>query len=190
MPNFIEKMTKEEINELPIAQYQGQLHIITTAEDAIIAAKHLERETLLGFDTETRPAYRKGESHPVAMIQLAGENDVYIFRINQFLIPQELTNIFSNPKILKSGVAIRDDIKGLQKIRKFEPAGFIELAQLAKDNKIQSFGLRGLAAITLGLRVSKGAKLTNWERPDLNKAQISYAATDAWVGREIYLKLK
>jgi ribonuclease D len=190
MSKYAEKMSKEDINLLPIAHYKGELHVITTTEDAIIASKHLSKELVLGFDTETRPAYKKGESYPVAMIQLTGENDNYIFRINQFELPEELTDLLSNASIVKAGVAIRDDIKGLQKIRNFEPGGFVELADMAKDNKIQSFGLRGLAAITLGLRVSKGAKLTNWERPDLNKSQLSYAATDSWIGREIYLELK
>jgi ribonuclease D len=186
---FQEKISKDEINLLPLAEFKGKMIVITNAEDAVAASLELSKEKIIGFDTETRPAYKKGESYPVAMIQLAGEFDVYIFRINQFMMPSELTNLLANPDIVKSGVAIRDDIKGLKKIRNFTPGGFVELADMAKDNKINSFGLRGLAAITLGVRISKGAKLTNWERSDLNKAQLTYAATDAWIGREIYLKL-
>lgn len=189
MNKFKDSMSKEEINLLPLGEFSGKIHLITNSKDADDAVKVLKRSKILGFDTETRPAYKKGESYNVSMIQLANEQDVFIFRINLFQITDSMLDLLSSEKIIKAGVAIRDDIKGINKLRNFEQGGFVELAQLAKENKINSFGLRGLAAITLGVRISKSAKLTNWEKRNLNHIQLKYAATDAWVGREIYLKL-
>lgn len=105
-------------------------------------------------------------------------------------MPDEIIQILSCPNIVKAGVAIRDDIKGLQKLSPFKAQGFVELADYVKDFGIEQFGLRSIAAVTLGIRISKGAKLTNWENTKLKPEQLKYAATDSWVGREIYLKLK
>lgn len=164
--------------------------LIKTASDAIIAASKLQSESILGFDTETRPSFKKGESYDVSLLQLTGTDCTYLFRLNFFEMPDEIIKILSSPDIIKAGVAIRDDIKGLQKLKPFKANGFIELADYVKEFGIEQFGLRSIAAITLDIRISKSAKLTNWENPKLRPEQLKYAATDSWVGREIYLKLK
>ena len=189
MSSFASVIKKEDINKLPLIECPLEIEIITTQEAAIKAAIELKKETHLGFDTETRPSFKKGESYKISLLQLSGEKKAYLFRVNLFDIPQELIDILTSEHIIKTGVAIRDDIKGLQKLKKFSPAGFVEIVDLVKEHKIQHFGLRAIAAITLNGRISKGAKLTNWENKVLTKAQIKYAATDAWVGREIYFKL-
>lgn len=177
---------KDQINMLPLAQFEGETIVIKSQDQAIKAIERLETASVIGFDTETRPAFNKGESYPVCMIQLYADNCAYIFRINYFSIPDQMLALFENSKILKVGVAIADDLKGLKKLRKFTPKGFVELAEIAKENGYKKLGLRSLSASVLGVRISKGAKLTNWEKDHLNSSQLNYAATDAWIGKELY----
>lgn len=183
-------MTKDEINQCPIQKYDGPVHIIRSEDELQKAVHQLKKEQILGFDTETRPAFRKGESYSPALIQLAGENQVFIFQIKHLGLPSPLMEILSNPDIIKAGVSINYDIAELRKVTEFEPAGFCDLGDIAKEIGIQNHGLRGLTAVLLGFRISKGASTSNWENNNLNTAQIIYAATDAWAGRELYLKLK
>jgi ribonuclease D len=189
MSGFIEKnhITKAEINELPMRQYEGPIHLCRTAGEAEAAAQKLLKETLLGFDTETRPAFRKGESYDPSVLQLATENEVYLFQIQQCGITPTLLQVLASPKIIKAGVAIDRDLSELRQMAHFEPAGFVELAHYAKEAKIKNLGLRGLTAILFGFRISKKEQVSNWARRDLTEAQQTYAATDAWLGRLIYL---
>jgi ribonuclease D len=154
------------------------------------AVRLLEQESILGFDTETRPAYRKGESYPPALLQLAGANEVFIFQLKFTGLPRLLIGILSNPDIVKAGVSLNYDIAELKNVVQFEPAGFVDIATLAKKHGIQNHGLRGLAAVLLGFRISKSAKTSNWASNELTPSQIIYAATDAWVGRELYLEMQ
>jgi ribonuclease D len=183
-------MQKDEINECPIRRYEGKVHLIRSASELPGAVSQLEKEGILGFDTETRPAYRKGESYPPALLQLAGENEVFIFQLRFTGLPHPLLGILSNPNIIKAGVSLNYDIRELRNLAQFEPGGFVDIGELAKKNGIQNHGLRGLAAVLLGFRISKSAKTTNWDRSELMPAQILYAATDAWVGRELYMEMQ
>jgi ribonuclease D len=189
MTDFSEKrhITKAEINALPMQQYDGTIHLCKTAEEAEAVAKKLLKETLLGFDTETRPAFRKGESYDPSLLQLATEDAVYLFQIQQCGLTPALLQVLSSPGIVKAGVAIDRDIAELQAMRPFEPAGFIELATCAKEARIKNLGLRGLTAILFGFRISKREQVSNWARKELTDSQMTYAATDAWLGRKIYL---
>jgi len=195
MNNKIEKnkvwkrLSKEEINEFPIRRYDGPIHIIRTENELLNAVKILKKETILGFDTETRPAFRKGEHYTPALLQLAGAEDVFLFQLKHTGLPKHLSDILADPNILKAGVSIDYDISELQGLSEFEPEGFIELGDRAKQLGIQNLGLRGLAAVVLGFRISKGASTSNWENNKLSQSQITYAATDAWVGRKLYKQL-
>lgn len=183
-------ITKEEINLFPQYKYPGTIELIDTAEAAIKATQLLKNELVLGFDTETRAAFKKGERYDVSLVQLATETHAYLFRINKFSMITELADIFANPNIIKTGIAVRDDIKGLKKLLPFEENNFIDLATVAKEKGFENFGLRALTAIFLKKRLSKKEKISNWERGQLTDGQIHYAASDAAVGYEIYQILK
>jgi ribonuclease D len=154
-----------------------------------VASRRIPRdETLLGFDTESRPSFRRGDNHPVALLQLAGAERVYLFQLQLLDNLDPILALLADPAIRKAGVAIRDDIRKLQELGGFAPGNFVEISDLSRQLEITNTGLRNLCAIFLGIRVSKGAQVTNWARPDLTSAQTSYAATDAWVSRLLYLK--
>ncbi len=184
------RMTKEQINAHPIGKYQGRIHVIQTPEQVEQAIRQLEKEKVLGFDTETRPTFRVGQSHLPAVLQLAAEQAVFIFQLRYCHLPKALCRLLANPKIIKAGVAWARDVQELNKLAPFEPAGFVDLGKLAKQAGCMNHGLRGLATLLLKFRVSKKSKTSNWAQRTLTRAQITYAATDAWVGRELYYKLQ
>ena len=186
MNKFYKKISKEAILDLPVKSFEGEIYLIENKKDVHYAIEELKNQTIIGFDTETRPAFRKGEFHHVALLQLATDEKSFLFRLNKIDLPRELTRILSDENIIKAGVAIRDDIKALQKINKFNPKSFIELQKYVDGFGIEDNGLKKITANVLGFRISKGARLTNWENNVLTTAQLKYAATDAWVSFEIY----
>ncbi len=186
---FKESITKEELTELPLRWFDGEIQIVEDLAQVDEVAKFLATQKVIGFDTETRPAFKKGVVNRVALLQLSTTDRAFLFRVNKMGLPQKIVKILSSPRIIKPGVAIRDDIKGLQVISKFNPKGFIELQDHAKEMGIQNFSLKKLTAIVLGFRISKSQQLSNWEAPTLTDAQKTYAATDAWAALEIYKSL-
>jgi len=183
------EISAEEINALPLHHYHGPIHLVRDEDAARAAVEALARHTVLGFDTESRPSFRRGESHPVAIVQLASADEVYIFQLRPLGGLGGLARLFSDPRILKVGVALDRDVAKMREIEPFEAAGFVDLAPLTTALGIRNNGLRGLAAIVLGYRITKGAQRTNWARDELAPSQLSYAAMDAWVGREIHRAL-
>jgi len=188
-PGFNRRMSQEEINEMPLRKYEGPVRVISSHDALVSAAQALKREAVLGFDTETKPAFAKGQRFPVALLQLAGRDVVYIFQLGRLEFPKMLQDILSESDIIKAGFAPEYDLKQLKELGEFAPAGFVDLGAVAKREGIKNHGLRGLAAVLLGFRISKQAQRSNWSRTTLSPAQISYAATDAWVSREIYFSL-
>jgi len=184
------KLTDEEINTLKQFIYEGPIHLVKTHKDTLAAVNVLAKETLLGFDIEKRPAFKKGVTYPPALLQLAGHDAVYIFQLHHTGLPAELTSLLSNPHIIKAGIAVARDIQELRELSEFQPEGFVDLGISAKNSGIQHHGLRGLAALMLEYRVSKSAKLTNWEKENLPAHALQYAATDAWMGMMIYKAMK
>lgn len=186
MSRYIKKISKEEINELPIISFPGEINVIEDERSCKKALKELSNELVLGFDTESRPSFKKGQQFPISLLQLSTVNRAYLFRLNKIPLTDGLIKILSNPKVVKAGVAIRDDIRGLQNLRDFSPAGFVELVDQAKSFGIQNYGLRAIAAIVLQGRISKKAQLSNWAKSSLDDTQLVYAATDAWIGHQLY----
>lgn len=179
-----------ESNILLKAKFPGEIIMINQDHEIPDALELLRLEPLIGFDTETRPAFSKGEVYQVSLLQLATPNHALLFRLHSLKDFSLLKLFFENDDIKKIGVAIRDDIRALQKTFPFEPKGFVELSEMAKTHNLKNFGLKGMTEEVLKLTLSKRAKLSNWEMKELKKDQIIYAATDAWIGREIYVALK
>ena len=180
------KISKAEINELPLIAWEGDIQILESPEEMEAAASILANESHLGFDTETRPSFKKGDYYPPALIQLATEHCVYLFRISETETFDPLLPILESPDILKTGVAIKDDVKELRAMEDFTPNGFVEIADITLKLGYENRGLRALAGLLLHGRISKAAQVTNWARPKLDNKQVRYAATDAWISREIY----
>ena len=183
-------ISKDEISALPRRSYTGHIHVVDSDAKMHAAMQVLSGEEVLGFDTETRPAFKVGESYPPSLIQLAGRDAVYIFQLSHITSYGPLAGILADKHILKAGVALRDDIIKLNALFPFKPAAFVELADMSKDLGIKNAGLRGLAALLFGFKISKHAKISRWDSPKLTHEQIVYAATDAWICREIYFALQ
>ena len=187
---YFQKPSKEEINALPIHRYEGPVRIIRTQEELEEAMEHLRAQSVLGFDTESRPAFRKGKYYPPSVVQLAAADAVYIIQLTWLPLGDTLAGLLADPAVLKVGAAIHDDIKELQKLHEFTPDGIVDLGDMAKSLGLETHGLRSLAANLMGVRISKAARCSNWAGKKLHNQQIIYAATDAWIGRELYFKLK
>jgi ribonuclease D len=182
------KISKAEINELPLISWEERIEILTTVEEMTAAVEKLKHETVLGFDTETRPTFKKGDYYPPALIQLGTSDCVYLFRISVTKTLAPLLPVLESDTILKTGVAIKDDVKELRKMEDFQPGGFVEIADITLKLGYENRGLRALAGLLMQGRISKAAQVSNWARKELEAKQIRYAATDAWISRELYIR--
>ena len=187
---YQENITVEELAELELSWFKDEIILVEDLKTFHEVFPKLSGARLVGFDTETRPNFKKGRQNSVSLIQLATEDKAFLFRINKIGIPDELIRLLSSSKVTKVGVAVHDDIKYLTGVKKFSPHGFIDLQTYVKDFGIQSSGLKKLTAIILGFRISKRQQVTDWEADQLSEAQMIYAATDAWVCQQIYRKLR
>jgi len=187
---FLPSIGKDEINILPVARFEGAINLIKSADQVNSVFEEIQNSTVLGFDTETRPSFKKGRKNKVALLQLATDENAWLFRLDIVGLPTKILRILENPDIVKVGVAIRDDLIKIKEIQKFTPEGFIELADFVKKFDIQDNGLRKLAANILKIKISKSQQLSNWEAQEYSPSQIQYAATDAWACYEIYQQLR
>lgn len=186
---FRESISNEDINLLPPCAFEGEIVVVDTAAVLAEACHYLAAQPVIGFDTETRPAFTKGMSNRIALLQLSSDERSFLFRLNRISLDKPLIRLMENEAVLKIGAAIHDDLKGLQKLCRFTPKGFVDLQHIVRDYGITDLSVRKLAAITLNVRISKAQRLSNWEAQQLTPAQARYAATDAWVSREIYMQL-
>jgi ribonuclease D len=179
----------EEVNSLPLKAFDGKIVLVEDASKLEKALAEISKHPVVGFDTETRPSFKKGQHFKVALLQLALDKKVFLIRLSQTGITDELVNFFENDKVVKTGVGLRDDLVALQKLRKFQPKGFEDLAIISKKSGLQVESVKKLTALLLGFRISKSAQTSNWEAATLSEKQLEYAATDAWVCLEIHKKL-
>ena len=179
MPKFQESITNEEVNGLPVGAFSGEIVVVDTPAAFEEACAYLATQPLIGFDTETRPSFSKGVTNKVSLLQLSSGERAFLFRLNKIALEKPLLRLMESPSVTKIGAAIRDDT----------PKGFIDLQSIVGQYGITDLSLRKMAAITLQIKVSKAQRLSNWEAANLTPAQQLYAATDAWVSREIYVRL-
>jgi ribonuclease D len=189
-PDLLREISREAMLELPIRRYEGEILLVETAQALERAAADIFQEAAIGFDTETRPAFRKGESHPPALAQVATARAVYLFPLQRLDFSQTLGELLGERAIVKAGVALAEDLRQLQGLFAFQPAGVTDLGHAARRHGLKQTGLRNLAGIFLGARVAKGAKTTNWAARRLSPQQMTYAATDAWICRELSLRCR
>lgn len=191
---FQSRILQEDLLKLTPLKFPGTIHVIETEEQAEIVAAELLNEQFLGFDTESRPTFTKGEHRNIALIQLATDENAYLFRCCKFkTFPPTLKKLLSSPNPLKIGTAIKNDLsiidKSKKKCEKIAAQAFVELQNMVKDFGLENYGLSKMTGIILGHRVSKSQQLTNWENEILTPAQQHYAAVDAWACLKIYQKL-
>lgn len=181
----------EEIEKLEMVSFSGKIAVIDrTGDEYNKAIAYLRRQKVIGFDTESRPCFSADQPHyGVSLLQLSGPEKAFLFRIKKCGMPKSLCNILSDERIIKVGAAVHDDLRGLRKRHGFEPANFVDLQKIGWEYGIKDKAVKKLAANILGIRISKTQQLSNWEAEHLSEAQQRYAATDAWVCRQMYLKL-
>lgn len=181
-----ETISREALVDLPIRRYAGAVHLVATAQALAQAMDDIRQEGVVGLDTETRPAFRKGESHLPCLVQVATARAVYLFQLQQLDCGEALAELLDAPAIVKVGIALAHDLRQLKLLFPIMPAAVLDLGRIAKRHGVGQTGLRNLAGMFLGFRIPKGTRTSNWATPHLSPAQINYAATDAWACRELY----
>lgn len=189
--NFKPSLTKDELNELEAETYSGNICIVNTEEEAEAACSHLMKQKIVGFDTETKPSFTKGETHNVALMQISDSTNCYLFRLNQIGMPNCLAKFLKSKRVKKIGLSTKDDFRALAQIKNdLKPDNFIELQNYVTTFGIEEKSLSKIYAIVFGKRISKGQRLSNWEAEELSTKQQLYAALDAYATRKIFIELE
>lgn len=183
-------ISKDELSQLPTMVYPAEVTVVEDAGTARTAVRALNKEKIVGFDTETRPSFKKGQRHNVALMQISTFDRCFLFRLNKIGISDELKAFLENPGITKIGLSIHDDFNALHRSSEVACKGFIDLQQYVKPFGITDISLQKIYAIIFGERISKSQRLTNWEADTLTPGQQSYAALDAWACLKIYEHLR
>jgi ribonuclease D len=182
-------ITKEEISLFPVEEFAGQICEIKTEKETEDAVDYLSKFEMLGFDTETRPSFKKGHVNGVALIQLSTDDICFLFRLNKIDYSPVLIRLLSNSKTLKIGLSLKDDFQSIRRKMKFTPEGFVDLQKIVSQYGIKDIGLQKIYALLFNKRISKNQRLTNWEADELTECQKKYAALDAWACLKIYEEL-
>ena len=183
-------ISREDMAKLPIVRYEGRVCVVATPQELAEAQADLRRESVVGLDTETRPAFKKGEVHLPCLVQVAAARAVYLFQLRRTEVHPALAELLADARIVKAGVGLKDDLRALKKVFAFEEKNMLDLGSVARASGSGQTGVRNLAGIFLAFRIPKGTSTSNWAAVHLNARQIAYAATDAWVCRELVLKFR
>lgn len=183
------KIDNDQINLLPRKEFEGRILVVDNEQTMLEAENILRNQTLLGYDTETRPAFQKGLQYKVSLLQLATADTALLFRLHSIPLSPVIIAVLENKEVFKVGAAIKEDINGMQRLARFRPAGFIDLQKRVAEWGVEELSVKKMAAIVLGIKISKAQRLSNWEAHRLTEAQMDYAAMDAWTCRQIYVEL-
>ena len=183
-------ISREDMVQLPIRRYEGKVCLVATPADLEEALDDFRQEGVAGFDTETRPAFKKGEVHLPCLVQAATARAVYLFQLRRVEVIPVLAALLSDPRTVKAGVSLKDDLRALKQVFPFEEKNMLDVGMVARSAGFEQTGVRNLAGILLGFRIPKGTKTSNWAARELSAAQIAYAATDAWACRELFLRFQ
>lgn len=173
--------------QLAVRRYEGSVCLVASSHDLDRARHEFRCEHVVGLDTETQPTFRKGQAHLPSLVQVATARTVYLFQLGRLDCANALTELLENPAIAKAGIGLSHDFTKLKLRFPFAEQNVVDLSAVAKRHGMEQTGVRNLAGLFLGFRITKGQKTSNWGRAKLTQNQISYAATDAWVCRELYL---
>ena len=188
---YLRYMSRDEVNSLPVGRYEGPVTVVESRAALERAQADLRGEADIGWDTETRPSFAKGEWHPPALLQAAGARAVHLFRLQRLDCAPAVRELFGAGQSVKAGISVKDDLRALEgTMPGLEARAVVDLGQVARRAGLEQTGLRNLAAIFLGVRLPKGTKTTNWAASRLSPMQVSYAATDAWACRQLYLRFR
>ena len=191
MLNFRESITKEEINELPVLEYNGRNIVLVDSLHKLKSTMEvIKKEEFVGIDTETKPSFEKGKVNKVALLQISTADTCYLIRLNVLGMQNSIIELLSSAKPLKVGLSLKDDYKMLNRRRSFKPAGFLDLQSVIGKFGIKDLSLQKIYAIMFNKKISKAQRLTNWQAPNLTLAQQKYAAVDAWACMDIYNVIK
>lgn len=190
MPKTIyNKYDKKLISSLPVAAFQGRIIVILTEGETEKAVEYLLSKPILGFDTETRPSFKKGQQHKVSLLQVSTDDTCFLFRLNHTGLTPALLKLLTDKKVMKIGLSWHDDLNSLHKLADFKPGNFTDLQDCIKDIGIEDLSLQKLYANLFGQKISKRQQLSNWEADILSDKQKLYAATDAWACIMLYQEL-
>lgn len=182
-------ITKEAVSLLPVEQYPGRIFVLTTEAEANRAVSYLQKFSMLGIDTETRPSFRKGQTHKVALLQVSTDDTCFLFRLNYMGFPASISQLFANEEVMKIGLSLRDDFNAMHKRADIQPQNCIDLQDVVGNYGIEDASLQKIYAILFQKKISKGQRLSNWEADILTDPQKRYAALDAWACLQIYKQL-
>ena len=186
---IFESFDKNLIAELPRVLFEGRIEVVQSESEARRAVRSLQREPLVGIDTETRPTFRKGPMNQVALLQMSTREICFLFRLNMIDLPEVVTQLLADEAVVKVGLSLHDDMMQLRRRRDFEPRAMVDIQPMAHSMGIADQSLQRLYANIFGKRISKGQQLSNWEADTLTEAQKRYAATDAWACIELYYEM-
>jgi ribonuclease D len=187
---FQSEISKEEVAALELIQYEGPIQVIDSMEAFEKEIDHIALQPVLGFDTETRPSFKKGKVYPTSLIQISSLEQAWILRVSRIAYPAKLLEILSGEIPLKIGLGLQDDLRRLRTDFQFEPKGFLDLQNYVQAFRIDEKGLKKISGIVLNKRISKSQQVSNWDADGLSEAQLRYAATDAWICLMIYNSLR
>ena len=182
-------ITREELAALPVRRYDGEVNVVTKPAEIERAMEDIRAEHVVGFDTETRPAFKKGESYLPCLMQVATARRVHVLQLSRVDCSAAAAELLGSRKVIKAGIGLSYDLGQLERLFSFDAAAVLDLGQAAKRLGFQQSGVRNLAGLFLGFRIAKGAQTSNWALRQLSEEQLRYAATDAWACRELYLRM-